>query len=111
MKVIMSDESKADITQIFDYIASDSPKYAKITTQNIRYHIRSLKKFPYIGRYIPELVDEPYYKDYRELIYKSYRTIYHVYEDTNEIYILTIVHSARNFITIFNSHIKNFFYF
>lgn len=110
MKVIISNEARNNIKEIFDYIALDSLKYAKETTQNIRSYIHRLKEFPYIGRYIPELLDK-HYKQHRELIYKNYRIIYSVSENKNEIYIHFVVHGARNFTQFFNSYLTNIFNF
>ena len=108
MKVIISDEAKNNIKEIFDYISLDSLRYAKETTQNIRLYIRKLKESPYIGKYVLELKN----KQYRELIYKNYKIVYSISKSKNEIYILFIVHRARNFKAFFNSYIiKNFFNF
>ena len=107
MKLTISDEAHSDIDSIFDYIALDSPRYAKETSENIYSKIDDLEHSPYIGRYVPEFKD----KQYRELIYKSYRIVYSVSEIKNEIYIHFVVHGARNFKAFFNSYIKNFFNF
>ena len=106
MKIIISDEAKNDITEIFDYIALDSLKYAKETTQNIRSCIHKLKDFPYLGKYVDKSLYK-YYKQYRELICKNYIIVYSIYK--NEIYIHFVIHKSRNISKFFNLYLKNIF--
>ena len=87
----------------FKYISLDSLKYANETLMNIYSRISELKTTPYIGRFVPEISD----KDYRELIYKNYRIVYKVSEETNIVYICFVLHTKRNFISFFNSYIKS----
>ncbi len=105
MQVLMSNESHEDISSIFEYISRDSIKYANETVNNIYSRIYELEHSPYLGRYVPELEN----KHFREIIYKSYRIVYDVYEDSNIIYIHFVVHGKRNFKSFYNSYIKNNF--
>ena len=77
-----------DIIQIYNYIIEDSLYYSIKTVKEIREEVEDLKRFPYIGRKVPE------YDIYniRELIYKSYRIIYEI--KSNEILIRRICHSS-----------------
>lgn len=100
MKIIISEEAHKDIEEIFKYIAKDSLRYAEETVKNIYKKINDLQKSPYIGRYIPNLVN----KECREIIYKSYKIVYTISEFKGEIYIQFIVHSSRNFKSIFNKY-------
>lgn len=102
MHVILSPMAKKNINNIFDYISINSPQYAIETTQNIRSLIRKLEISPHLGRYVPELSD----RRYRELLYKSYRIVYSVYEDSNIIYIHFVIHSKRNFKSFYNTYIS-----
>ena len=65
----------------------------------------SWKKLPYLGRYVPELPD----KHLRELIYKKYRIVYDISEDSKTVYIHFVVHGSRSFKSFYNSYIKNNF--
>lgn len=105
MQILMSNESHQDIDSIFKYISRDSIKYANETSENIYSRIYELEKNPYIGRFVPELID----KHYRELLYKNYRIIYDISEDSNTIYIHFVVHSKRNLKSFYKSYIKNHF--
>ena len=64
--------AKSDLKNIFDYIAFDSKYYAKKTILEIRDETQILKKFPQIGRVIPEIGNE----HFREIIYGNYRIMY-----------------------------------
>ena len=94
MQIFMSNEAHEDIDSIFEYISHDSIKYAN-----------ELEKAPYLGRYVPELPD----KHLRELIYKKYRIVYDISEDSKKVYIHFVVHGSRSFKSFYNSYIKNNF--
>lgn len=87
------------------YITWDSIKYANETSENIYSRIYELEKTPYLGRYVPELPD----KHLRELIYKKYRIVYDISEDSKTVYIHFVVHGSRSFKSFYNSYIKNNF--
>ena len=84
--------AKSDLKNIFDYIAFDSKYYAKKTILEIRDETQILKKFPQIGRVIPEIGNE----HFREIIYGNYRIMYKLVSK-ERIDLLTIFHSSRNF--------------
>lgn len=105
MKVLMSNEAHEDIDSIFEYISRDSIRYANETSKNIYSRIYELGNSPYLGRYVPELLD----KRFREIIYKSYRIVYDISETSNTVYIHFIVHGKRNFKSFYKSYIKNNF--
>lgn len=88
-KIKWSKDSIEDLKEICEFIALDSPYYAKIFNDRILEIVEHLKLFPEIGRRVPES-DDP---KVRELIYKSYRIIYQIKEDYLEI--ITIVHGSR----------------
>lgn len=93
MQILMSHKAYDDINSIFLYISHDSVKYANKTIQHIYSTIDSIKNFPYIGSYLPIISNS----QFRERIYKSYRIIYEISEDTDFIYIHFIIHSKQNF--------------
>ena len=105
MQILMSNEAQQDIDSIFEFISHDSVKYANETSKNIYSRIYELENAPYIGRFIPELIG----KRYRELLYKSYRIVYDVSEESNTIYIHFIVHNKRNFKSFYKSYNKKIF--
>ena len=72
-----------------EYIARDAPVAAKRLAQRIMQRIRSLRKFPDSGGFIPE--DDS--RRYRQLIEGNYRIIYRRHQDA--VVIASIYHAAR----------------
>lgn len=103
MQLIISNDVRDDITEIYNYIAKDSIKYANETANNIYSRIAELESSPYLGRYVPELMD----KQYRELIYKSYRIFYEVSTEKDTVYIHFVVHGKRDFKSFYDSYMRN----
>ena len=89
--VTWSELAKADLRSIHDFIASNSPHYAKKIAQDLREKTVILERLPRIGNKIPELGDD----DIRELSLHAYRIIYQI--KGQDIVVLTVVHSRRNF--------------
>jgi len=84
--VIWSQPAKVDLRAIHDYIACNSPYYAKKVTQDIREKTDILEKLPKAGRKVPELNDE----HVRELSLYSYRIMYEI--KNQGIFVLAVVH-------------------
>ena len=83
-------QALSDLNSIYEYIANDSRKYAKIQVIKLRSRTHILKSNPYVGKLVPELRRE----NLRELIEGNYRIIYNLI-DTNKINIITIHHTSR----------------
>lgn len=79
-----------DLEEIAEYIAKDSPFYAELTIQKLFAKPSILKKFPQIGREVPEFE----IKSIRELISGNYRIIYRIV-NSRKIDILSVFHTAR----------------
>ena len=97
MKVIIEDLAKESITNIYNYNCQYSLNNALSITRNIRLYIHTLENLPYIGRYVPSILN----RNFRELIYKrnknSYRILYYISEITNTIYIVYVANSKQDF--------------
>ena len=102
MQIIISDDVKSAITDIFDYSYNISANYASRIVNKIYDTIYDLQDSPYIGRYVPELSD----KQYRERICEKYRIIYYVSETNNIIYVRYIFCSRQNPNSFFKVHEK-----
>ncbi len=89
--VIWSEPAKVDLRSIYDFIANNSPFYAKKVVQDIRGKTDVLNDLPNIGKKVPELNIETI----RELSQYSYRIIYEVKPDRAEI--LAIIHDRQDF--------------
>ena len=91
-EIVWTDQSVADLKDIFDYISKDSKRYAEIQVKRIKTKTRILKAQPESGRIVPELG----ILQIREIIEGNYRIVYRL-QDPKLIEILTIHHSARDF--------------
>lgn len=107
MQIIISNDAKSAITDIFHYSYNISSNYASRIVNKIYNTIYDLQKFPYIGRYVLELSD----KQFREQICEKYRIIYYVSEADNTIYIRYIFCSRQNSNLFFDVHKKDLFDF
>lgn len=85
-----TDQSISDLINISEFIAKDSPKYAKITIGKIRLSARRVRDFPMLGRIVPEIN----LSEIREIIIGNYRLIYFIF-DKERIDILSVHHSSR----------------
>jgi len=90
VKIVWTELSRFDLKEIFDYIASNSQRYATITTNKIFQRVQAITNNPYSGK----IVDEFNENSIRELIEGNYRIIYRIKTD-KQVDILRIYHSAR----------------
>lgn len=88
--VIWSQPAKADLRAIHDFIAHNSPHYAKKVVQDIREKTDILKRLPKTGKKVAELNDE----QVRELALYSYRILYEIKD--KGVFVLAIVHKRRD---------------
>jgi toxin ParE1/3/4 len=89
-RVGWSRRALSDLEGIAEYIAADSPTYARNVIKKILSQTRMLAQFPRSGRIVPEYDHE----NVRELIVYSYRIIYQLQE--NEVVIAAVVHGRRS---------------
>jgi len=90
-KITWTDQALEDIETICDFIAKDSPQYAKIFAQKVYTTVEQLTIFPKSGRIVPEIGDV----SVREIIFGNYRIVYRVRKA--EVEIVTVHHSSRLF--------------
>ena len=93
MRVTWTRPAVTDVLQIRDYIATDSPRYARIIAARLFASVERLAKYPLSGRVVPELNDP----SLREVIDAPYRIVYRVSDEALEV--ITVVHAARRFPT------------
>ena len=89
VEIIWTSNALTDLSEIGEYIAKDSPRYAEITVSKLFHKVEILINHPKIGRIVPEAELE----SLRELIEGNYRIIYEIVN--HKIFILTVHHSAR----------------
>ena len=90
VQIIWHSNALDNLHHISNYIAQNSPYYAKLTVEKIKNATLNLKKFPKMGRKLPELN----YDSIRELIIQNYRVIYWIQQ--TDINIIAVLHSKQN---------------
>jgi toxin ParE1/3/4 len=78
-----------DLEAITNFIAADSPQYARLFAMDVLVAVERLADFPNSGRVVPELKDPAI----REILFGSYRIVSRVKGDLVEV--LTVYHRAR----------------
>ena len=91
-EVILADSAWDDLSDIADYIAKDSPRYAMEYTDRLLERTSQIATHPESGRIVPEFNNPTI----RELIHGSYRIVYST-EDPSVVVVLRFVHSAKRF--------------
>ena len=89
--VEITPSAEADIAEIWDYIAQDSPTNAESFVLALEEQIASLERLPERCPRIPE--NEILGTAYRHLIHGSYRTIFRI--AGSRVVILRVIHGAR----------------
>ena len=89
MKIIWAEQAVEKLEEYADYIALDKPNAALRWAERIQKSVENLKKFPKLGREVPE-IRRP---EIKELIEGEYRIIYRL--ESNLISIITIYHSKQ----------------
>ncbi len=82
-------DALADIDEISEYIASDSPRHSREFAKRVFSATERLSRYPRSGRVVPELERQ----DVREIIVGDYRIIYRLLP--NEIEVQYVIHGAR----------------
>lgn len=89
MRVHWTDNAIAHLVDIHEYIAHDSPVYAKRMVDRLTRRSEQIADFPMSGRMVLEYEAD----DIREIIEKPYRIIYRIKPD--QIDVLAVIHCAQ----------------
>jgi toxin ParE1/3/4 len=89
MRVHWTQNAVEHLVNIYEYIALNSPTYAKGMVDKITRRSEQIADQPLSGRKVPEYQND----DIRELIEKPYRIIYRIKAD--QIDVLAVIHGAR----------------
>jgi len=89
MKIVWSPLAIERSSEIVDYIAQDKPLAADKWIHTVFSKVEPLRSNPEIGWIVPEINE----RQFRELIYKNYRIIYHI--EKKQISILTVRHGKQ----------------
>ena len=88
-RVVWSPRALDDVDSIASYIARDSTAHASAVVTKIIRATRTLRRFPFAGRMVPEFEDETL----RERFVYSYRIIYRIQGRT--VTIAAVIHGKR----------------
>ncbi|MGI9105823.1 MAG: type II toxin-antitoxin system RelE/ParE family toxin [Pyrinomonadaceae bacterium] len=91
MKVLWTDAAVAQLAALHDYLAQASPEYARRMVDRLTKRSRQIAAFPFSGRTVREYE----LNEVREVIEGSYRIIYLIKEDEEQVEVLTVIHSSR----------------
>jgi toxin ParE1/3/4 len=89
MRVHWTENAIKHLVNIYEYIAFNSPTYAKRMVDRITRRSEQIANHPLSGRKVPEYKAD----DVRELIETPYRIIYRIKPD--QIDVLAVIHGAR----------------
>jgi addiction module RelE/StbE family toxin len=92
MKVHWTNTAEGHLDAIFDYIAQNSPEYAKRIIDRITRRSQQIVEYPLSGRKVPEYD----FNQIREVIEGPYRIIYYIKPD--QVDVLAVIHVAMNVI-------------
>jgi addiction module RelE/StbE family toxin len=92
MKIEWSPRAERELTQLRDYIAQDSPFYARQFTERLVLAVERLTAMPNSGRMVPEA---GYQDAIREVIFQGYRIVYRIH-DPQLLQIVTVLHGMRD---------------
>lgn len=107
MTISISNKAYNNLRKIAKYLSKISRNYANKIIHNIYSAIESIKNYPHIGRFVPELQN----KYYQERICGNYRIIYVVSEKYNTIFIRYIISGKQNSSLFFEVHREEIFDF
>jgi toxin ParE1/3/4 len=91
VKVLWTDAAIAQLELIHNYVAQTSPEYALRIVDQLTNRSKQIANFPFSGRMVPEYE----LNVVRELIEGSYRMVYLVKDEKEEIEVLAVIHSSR----------------
>lgn len=91
-EVIWTEPALSDVRRVYEFIADESPRYAAITVDRIIKSVDRLVDFPESGHEVPEFPDTAY----RQALMNPYRVIHRYAPDSDQVFILTVLHSRRD---------------
>ncbi|MBC7266886.1 type II toxin-antitoxin system RelE/ParE family toxin [Coriobacteriia bacterium Es71-Z0120] len=91
MRVVWTRQAQSMLDEAVDCIAAERPASALRWLDETMELVRSLERFPDLGRIVPEL-QRP---EIREVLVDPYRVLYH--RDERQVTILAVLHARRLF--------------
>jgi len=95
-KVIWTERASDDLAALVRFIARHNPDAARAMGYGIFDHAQMLVEFPELGSVVREL-RKP---DWRQLVFRSYRIIYHFDRAAQTVEVVRVWHGARGDVEI-----------
>lgn len=92
MRVLWTDAALAQLELIHNYVAQTSPEYARRIVDQLTNRSKQIVNFPLSGRMVPEYE----LNEVREVIEGSYRVVYLIKNEQEQIEILAVIHTSRD---------------
>ena len=89
MKILWTESAISQLTDIYEFIAKDSPQYALRMVDRITARSKQIQLFPELSQVVPEYNRD----DIREMIEGPYRVIYRT--ESGRAIVLAVIHGAR----------------
>jgi plasmid stabilization system protein ParE len=102
-QIVWTEAARDDLREIYDYIARDSWRWSQATVERIMDATWRLADFAKTGGRLAEFPDSPY----REIYWRSYRIIYREHEQHNAVFVVAVIHGARDLPAIFPDRMKD----
>ena len=91
MKVFWSEAAVSQLEAIHAYVAKTSPEYALRVVDRLTRRSIQIASFPFSGRMVPEYE----LNEVRELIEGSFRMIYLINDEKEQVEVLAVIHTSR----------------
>ncbi len=91
LSLIWTHQARDDLREIHDYIARDSPLYARMQIERIRRSMQRAQAFPASGRVVPEFP----HRGWREVLVNNYRAVFRVDREGKNIVVLGVIHGRQ----------------
>ncbi len=92
VQIDWAEPALADLREVYDFIAQDSPRFAQLTVEKITDAVARLATFPQLGEILPEFPKLAY----RQIVVGSYRLIYREDPDNDRVLIMGVIHARRD---------------
>ncbi len=89
----------ADLREVYEFIARDSPRYAQRTTERITEAAARLARFPQLGEVLPEFA----HLAYRQVVIGNYRLIHREDPHRDRVLVMAVIHASRDLPPILDS--------
>ncbi len=89
MKVVWTQAALSQLSGIYEYIANDSQRYARVMVDRITSRSKQIGSFPESGEIVAEYADPTI----REVVEGPYRLIYRT--EPQRVAVLAVIHGAR----------------